>query len=105
MLNISHSLDKSDSMTPDLGQSAQAIRWIDEKLQLLDQRVLPHQVEYLIFNTAKETAAAIASMIVRGAPAIGIAAAYGVVLAARNGENLDAYAWFFNDIYGYLLHD
>lgn len=90
MLNISHSLDKSDSMTPDLGQSAQAIRWIDEKLQLLDQRVLPHQVEYLIFNTAKETAAAIANMIVRGAPAIGIAAAYGVVLAARNGENLDA---------------
>lgn len=84
MLNISHPLDRSD-----LGESAQAIRWADEELQLLDQRILPHQIEYLTFTTAKETATAIADMVVRGAPAIGITAAYGIALAARNGENLD----------------
>jgi methylthioribose-1-phosphate isomerase len=88
MVNNSHPLDKSDLSTADLSEDAQAIRWADNELQLLDQRLLPHQVDYLTFTSAKETAAAITEMVVRGAPAIGITAAYGIALAARNGENL-----------------
>lgn len=66
----------------------QAIRWVDDALQLLDQRVLPHQIEYITLNTASETAQAITDMVVRGAPAIGITAAYGIALAARSGEQM-----------------
>ncbi len=60
-----------------------AIRWTGDCLQLLDQRLLPHEETYLDLHTAEETAQAITDMVVRGAPAIGITAAYGVVLAAR----------------------
>ncbi len=59
------------------------ILWTGETLDLLDQRKLPFQVEHLSSNTSDEVAAAIHSLAVRGAPAIGIAAAWGVVLAAR----------------------
>ncbi len=60
-----------------------AIQWCDEGLMILDQRKLPHDVSYEIVTTAKQVADAIQTMKVRGAPAIGITAAYGVVLAAR----------------------
>ncbi|MFL5427838.1 MAG: S-methyl-5-thioribose-1-phosphate isomerase [Myxococcales bacterium] len=51
-------------------------------LRLLDQRLLPGKVEFVEARTASETASAIRSMVVRGAPAIGCAAAYGLALAA-----------------------
>lgn len=60
-----------------------AIRWMNGTLQLLDQRKLPHLVEYLELTTAAAVSDAIRDMVVRGAPAIGITAAYGVVLSAR----------------------
>ncbi|MDI1253236.1 S-methyl-5-thioribose-1-phosphate isomerase [Thermomonas sp.] len=59
------------------------IRWIGEALELLDQRKLPFVVEYRSCASSDEVAAAIRDLTVRGAPAIGIAAAWGVVLAAR----------------------
>jgi len=59
----------------------------DGALHLLDQRRLPAQVEIVQARTARETAQAIREMIVRGAPAIGCAAAYGLALAARSGED------------------
>ena len=59
------------------------IRWTGDALELLDQRKLPFAVEYLRCDTSDEVAAAIHALAVRGAPAIGIAAAWGVVLAAR----------------------
>ena len=59
------------------------IRWTGSALELLDQRKLPFVVEYLSCTTSDEVAAAIHDLTVRGAPAIGIAAAWGVVLAAR----------------------
>ncbi|HLM52601.1 MAG TPA: S-methyl-5-thioribose-1-phosphate isomerase [Pseudoxanthomonas sp.] len=59
------------------------ILWTEDSLQLLDQRRLPFQVEHLVCTTSDEVAAAIHALAVRGAPAIGIAAAWGVVLAAR----------------------
>lgn len=60
-----------------------ALRWRGDSLDLLDQRLLPGKVTYLRLTTAREVARAIKEMAVRGAPAIGIAAAYGAVLAAR----------------------
>ncbi len=65
------------------------IRWTGDMLELLDQRKLPFTVEYVACRTASAVAVAIHALIVRGAPAIGIAAAWGVVLAARE---LDATA-------------
>jgi len=59
----------------------------DGTLHLLDQRRLPAQVEIVQTRTARETAQAIREMIVRGAPAIGCAAAYGLALAVRSGED------------------
>jgi len=60
-----------------------AIVWDDDRLLLLDQRRLPADETYVALGSALETAEAIRQMVVRGAPAIGITAAYGVVLAAR----------------------
>ncbi|MDM4771124.1 S-methyl-5-thioribose-1-phosphate isomerase [Solimonas sp. SE-A11] len=59
------------------------IVWADPVLRLLDQRVLPHELSYLDCQSAEDVASAIHGMAVRGAPAIGIAAAYGLVLAVR----------------------
>lgn len=63
------------------------IRWTGDALELLDQRKLPFAVEYVACRTSGQVAVAIHALIVRGAPAIGIAAAWGVVLAARELDN------------------
>ncbi|MEO5762279.1 MAG: S-methyl-5-thioribose-1-phosphate isomerase [Vicinamibacteria bacterium] len=55
-------------------------------LHLLDQRALPGEVRQVICRTAEETAHAIKTLVVRGAPAIGVAAAFGVVLAAKRAH-------------------
>ncbi|NJK60677.1 MAG: S-methyl-5-thioribose-1-phosphate isomerase [Oscillatoriales cyanobacterium SM2_1_8] len=60
-----------------------SLTWTGRRLRLLDQRQLPHRTVYLECATASEVAEAIATMAVRGAPAIGVAAAYGLVLAAQ----------------------
>jgi len=62
--------------------AVQALQWTGNSLKVLDQRQLPERVVYDDYNDAAGVAEAIASMRVRGAPAIGIAAAYGVVLSA-----------------------
>ena len=70
-----------------------ALVWHEERLFLLDQRYLPARSEFLEIPTASAAAKAIKDMVVRGAPAIGIAAAYGVVLAARDRFRQDPQAW------------
>lgn len=65
-------------------EKVQAIEWRDGALYLLDQRLLPHRQTWLRYDSAAAVADAIRDMVVRGAPAIGIAAAYGLVLAARS---------------------
>ena len=60
--------------------------WKNDRLYILDQRALPGGVLYLECSSAEDVAAAIETLAVRGAPAIGIAAAYGVVLASRGGR-------------------
>jgi methylthioribose-1-phosphate isomerase len=67
----------------------QILRLEDDRVVLLDQRRLPAEVVELECRTAAEVADAIRAMVVRGAPAIGIAAAYGLALAAANGEDLE----------------
>ncbi|HEY0180207.1 MAG TPA: S-methyl-5-thioribose-1-phosphate isomerase, partial [Dokdonella sp.] len=73
--------------------SIRAVLWRGDRLRLLDQRRLPEEEVYVECRSAGDVAAAIRDLVVRGAPAIGIAAAWGVVLAAQ-GEpaQLDAAA-------------
>ncbi len=61
----------------------QAVKWEDGRLVLLDQRYLPERVEYVHCRDFREIADAIRDMVVRGAPAIGIAGGYGIAAAAR----------------------
>ncbi|MCO4770952.1 MAG: S-methyl-5-thioribose-1-phosphate isomerase [Deltaproteobacteria bacterium] len=67
--------------------SLTAIRF-DSALHLLDQRLLPRESRWVTCRTAAETADAIASMVVRGAPAIAITAAYGMALAQGAGADM-----------------
>jgi methylthioribose-1-phosphate isomerase len=60
----------------------ETLRWRDGCLELLDQRLLPHTIDYRAYHDALGVAEAIRAMVVRGAPAIGCAAAYGVALEA-----------------------
>jgi methylthioribose-1-phosphate isomerase len=66
----------------------EALRWREGRLDLIDQRVLPTRFEYVRCTDAADVADAIRSMVVRGAPAIGCAAAFGIALEAHRRQNL-----------------
>ena len=66
----------------------ETLRWRDNKLEMIDQRILPERFEYVSFDSAAAVADGIRDMVVRGAPAIGCAAAYGIALEARRLERL-----------------
>ncbi|MDD3517079.1 MAG: S-methyl-5-thioribose-1-phosphate isomerase [Chromatiales bacterium] len=76
-----------------LHDTVRAIEWSDDAILLLDQRLLPAQNTRIAISDAGAAAAAIRDMVVRGAPAIGITAAYAVVLAARAAWQTDRAAW------------
>lgn len=80
-------------MTKQNKLSVQALQWTGNALKVLDQRQLPEVIAYDEYTQAEGVAEAIASMRVRGAPAIGIAAAYGVVLSVRQHYAHDNAAW------------
>ncbi len=63
--------------------NVETLRWRDGRLELIDQRRLPLEFEYVACDTAAQTADAIRDMVVRGAPAIGCTAAYGVAVEAQ----------------------
>jgi methylthioribose-1-phosphate isomerase len=65
------------------GQSFATLRWVQDRLEMIDQRLLPARVEYRSYDSAAGVAEGIRTMVVRGAPAIGCAAAYGIALAAQ----------------------
>ena len=67
-----------------------AVQWRGDQLRLLDQRRLPHEEVWLDCRSGDEVVQAIRDLAVRGAPAIGIAAAWGVVLAAQRGDDLES---------------
>jgi methylthioribose-1-phosphate isomerase len=62
------------------------IYWEDNAIKTIDQRRLPAVLEYITLNTCAEVIDAIQNMTVRGAPAIGVAAAFGLALAARDSR-------------------
>src|ERR1051325_9612056 len=68
------------------------IHWRGDALELLDQRRLPTETTYLTCRDAHEVAAAIRDMVVRGAPAIGVSAAFGMARAAMRGDDVRAAA-------------
>lgn len=74
------------------------VKWSDEGVLMLDQRLLPTEEKWLTLRSAAEVAAAIKDMVVRGAPAIGVSAAYGLALGARQfvGTNIDDFTEEFN---------
>lgn len=66
----------------------ESIRWNGISIEVLDQRKLPDTVEYINCTTVEHLANAIETLAVRGAPAIGIAAAWGIVMAYKRGESI-----------------
>ncbi len=66
---------------------ADTIKWCGDYAELIDQRKLPHEEVYVEIKSAEEMYTAIKDMLIRGAPAIGVAAGYGIALAALNGED------------------
>src|SRR5262245_20572383 len=70
----------------------QPLRWRGDRLELLDQRLLPGKKKYITCRTAEQVAKAIKDMVVRGAPAIGCAAAFGVVLGKGSKKSFDVLA-------------
>ena len=65
------------------------LEWEDNKLKLIDQTKLPDELTYIYCETYQEVIVAIKDMIVRGAPAIGVSAAYGLALADLSGEDME----------------
>ncbi len=75
----------------DRHDTIRAVHWLGDRLRLLDQRKLPQEETYIECRSAGDVSQAIKELVVRGAPAIGIAAAWGVVLAAKQSPGgLDA---------------
>ena len=72
------------------GADTRAVWWSDQGIRYIDQRVLPGRFEIGIARTTEDVERAIGSMAVRGAPLIGVFAAYGLALAARSGESVAA---------------
>jgi methylthioribose-1-phosphate isomerase len=64
----------------------ETIQWIDDCVVMIDQRRLPLEEEYVTCLTYEEVAAAIRDMTIRGAPAIGVAAAMGVALGVLHAS-------------------
>ncbi|WCK55647.1 S-methyl-5-thioribose-1-phosphate isomerase [Aneurinibacillus sp. Ricciae_BoGa-3] len=80
------------------------VEWRDDTVRLLDQTQLPEKTTYLSLSTIEQVWEAIRFLQVRGAPAIGIAAAYGLYLGARtfDGSNSAAFAAHVEEQAAYL---
>jgi methylthioribose-1-phosphate isomerase len=85
--------DSDKQMTTQKQSAVLALQWTGQCLKVLDQRQLPDQIIYDEYTDAVGVANAIATMRVRGAPAIGIAAAYGVALSAYQHYALSVDNW------------
>ncbi len=77
-----------------------SIEWIDNKLKILDQSKLPQEIKLIDLVNYQAVSQAIKQMRIRGAPAIGIAAAYGIVLGSQQIEvsNIEAYLIELNQV-------
>ena len=70
------------TLSATVARGVETMRWAGDRLEMIDQRILPARFEYRSCRNAQEVADAIRNMVVRGAPAIGCAAAFGVALEA-----------------------
>lgn len=70
----------------DIPETYRVLTWHDGAVEMLDQRLLPQEVRYVTYTSYRDVAAAIREMVIRGAPAIGVAAGYGMALAAIHSE-------------------
>ena len=64
-----------------------SLKWMGHSLSMIDQRRLPHEEVYLEYTDPREVAEAIRTMVIRGAPAIGSAAGFGMALAALQAQS------------------
>ena len=69
-------------MTTLPAHAVETLRWKNGAIEMIDQRILPARMEYVRVHDAESVASAIRSMVIRGAPAIGVAAAFGIALEA-----------------------
>jgi methylthioribose-1-phosphate isomerase len=81
------------------------VKWSDEGVLMLDQRLLPTEEKWLTLRTYDDVAKGIKDMVVRGAPAIGVSAAYGIALGANgfvgtNVDDLEEEVDFISDVLG-----
>lgn len=67
--------------------TVKTIQWKNDRVVMLDQRLLPHREVYRVYRNYSEVATAIREMVIRGAPAIGVAAAMGVALGAAKAPS------------------
>src|SRR4029079_1778578 len=79
------------------------VEWSNEGVRMIDQRLLPTEEKYLLFRSCEEVAEAIKAMVVRGAPAIGVSAAFGIALGTMQAvgtsvEDLEQDFDYFCDI-------
>ncbi len=66
-----------------------SVEWRDDKVRMIDQRILPTEFRWVEYDDYHEVAEAIRTMVIRGAPAIGAAAGFGMALAARQSQAQD----------------
>jgi methylthioribose-1-phosphate isomerase len=69
--------------------AVKTVEWKNDRVIILDQRILPHKERYRVCRDYSEVAEAIREMVIRGAPAIGVAAAMGVALGALKAKEKD----------------
>ena len=74
------------TVIPVLKQTVETIEWTDAGVVMIDQTRLPRETVYVTCRDYREVADAIRTMIIRGAPAIGVAAAMGVALGASKAQ-------------------
>ncbi|HSR54050.1 MAG TPA: S-methyl-5-thioribose-1-phosphate isomerase [Acidobacteriota bacterium] len=72
-----------------MSYNVKTIEWTDDGVVMIDQRLLPGEEIYNTYTTPEEVGQAIKSMVIRGAPAIGVAAAMGIAVGVRNLESKD----------------
>jgi len=77
------------SRTLESGQMVETLRWRNGLLEMLDQRLLPDPIHYIAYDSAAGVADGIRDMVIRGAPAIGCAAAFGIALEAARCKQLN----------------
>jgi len=86
---------RTDAESP---ESLSPLRWTDRGLELLEQTRLPAEEVWILCERPEQVADAIRRLAVRGAPAIGVAAAYGLVLGLRDIDDPDLLAGRFDEV-------